>query len=292
MYYQNISKLITCYRRTKKFFLKFKPRPHPYITEGWYGILYYVDPASVLDNDIVTYGISQDWIAINLEHIIPKTGIIFDIGANVGLLTLPFSKISKHVYAFEPDTENFTNLQHNIKLNPAIKNITTSPLALTNNPSENKIKFYKRRAKDSDNRINTGLSSLQKLPRHNISTTLVPCSTIDLFMQKNIPQIDFIKIDVEGSEYDVLTGAIKTIEKFKPVILYECSNIIRNLLKSENTKQSFNLLQKLGYIQFQIVNESYLKKLDKYNPDTESDIIAFHKSTNYNKKIRLQMRDT
>ena len=292
MYYQNISKLITCYKRTKKFFLKFKPTPNSYITEGRYSILYYVDPASALDNDIITYGINQDWIATNLEHIIQKTGIVFDIGANVGLLTLPFSKISKHVYAFEPDAENFTKLQYNIKLNSAIKNITTSPLALTNNPSENKIKFYKRRAKDNDNRINAGLSSLQKLPNHNISTMLVPCSTIDLFMQKNIPQIDFIKIDVEGSEYDVLTGAIKTIEKCKPVICYECSNIIRKLLKSDNTKQSFNLLQKLGYVQFQIVNESYLKKLDRYNPDIESNIIAFHKSTDYNKKIRLQMRDT
>ena len=292
MNYQNISKLITGYKRTKKFFLKFKPRPRPYITEGQCGILYYIDPTSALDNDIATYGINQDWIATNLEHIIQKTGIVFDIGANVGLLTLPFSKMSKHVYAFEPDAENFTKLQYNIKLNSAIRNITTSPLALTHSQSENKIKFYKRRAKDNDNRINTGLSSLQKLPNHNISITLVPCSTIDLFMQKKHPQIDFIKIDVEGSEYDVLTGAIKTIEKFKPVILYECSNIIRNLLKSENTKQSFNLLQKLGYVQFQIVNESYLKKLDRYNPDIESNIIAFHKSTNYNKKIRLQMRDT
>ena len=291
MYYQNISKLITCYRRTKKFFLKFKPRSHSYITEGWYGILYYVDPASALDNDIATHGISQDWIATNLEHTIPKTGIVFDIGANVGFLTLPFSKMSKHVYAFEPDAENFTKLQYNIKLNSAIKNITTGPLTFTHNPSENKIKFYKRRVKDDDNIINVKLSSLQKLPNHNIPTTLVPCSTIDRLMQKNIPQIDFIKIDVEGSEYDVLAGAIKTIEKFKPVILYECSNIISKLLKSDNKKQSFDLLQKLGYVQFQIVNDSYLKKLDRYDPDIESNIIAFHKSANYNKKIRLQMRD-
>ena len=118
---------------------------------------------------------------------------------------------------------------------------------------------------------------------------LVSCSTIDIFMQTIQPQIDFIKIDVEGSEYDVLTGAIKTIEKFKPVILYEYSNTIRKMSESEYTKQSFELLQKLEYTQFQIVGESHLKKLDEYNSDINCNIIAFHKSTNYSKKIRSQM---
>ena len=271
------------------FSLKIKPRGPPKIIEGCNGILYYIDPSSSLDNDVAMYGISKDWIAVNLEYIIQKTGIVFDVGANVGLLTLPFSKVSKCVYAFEPDTEIFTKLQHNVKINSEIKNIITIPLALTNYSSENKIKFYKRRSKDRDCRINLGLSSLKKLSNYNISTALVNCSTIDIFMQKKILQVDFIKIDVERSEYDVLAGAMKTIERFKPVILYECSNIIRKSLKSENTKQSFDLLQKLGYIQFQIVNESYLKKLDRYNPDIESNIIAFHKYTNYSKEIRSQM---
>ena len=63
------------------------------------------------------YGISKEWIVVNLEYIIQKTGIVFDVGANVGLLTLPFSKMSKHVYAFEPDAEIFAKLQHNVKIN-------------------------------------------------------------------------------------------------------------------------------------------------------------------------------
>ena len=212
------------------------------------------------------------------------------MGANVGLITLPLSKVSKRVYAFEPDASVFTKLQYNVELNLEIKNIIIVPLALTNNSSENKVKFYKRLARDDDDRVNLGLSSLKKIPTCNICTMQVYCSTIDIFMkEENIQYVDFIKIDVEGSEHDVLVGAIKTIENFKPVILYECSNTIRKMLKSEYTKQSFELLQKLGYIQFQIVDESYLKKLDGYNPDIDCNIIAFHKNVNYREEIRSQM---
>ena len=61
------------------------------------------------------------------------------------------------------------------------------------------------------------------------------------------------------------------------------------MLKSEYTRQSFELLQKLGYVQFQIIDESYLKKLDGYNPDIDCDIIAFYKNMGYREEIRSQM---
>ena len=272
------------------FKLKIKPRGPSRIIKGHNDILYCVDPNSLHDNDIDIYGISKDWIAVNSKYVIPKNGIVFDVGANVGLITLPLSKVSKRVYAFEPDESIFNKLQYNVELNSEIKNIIRFQLALTNNSSENKVKFYTRRCRDQHCRVNLGLSSLKKMPRDSISTTSVSCSTIDIFMKdENIPYLDFIKIDVEGSEYDVLEGAVKTIESFKPIILYECSNSIRKMLKTEYTRQSFELLQKLGYVQFQIMDELYLKKLDGYNPDIECNIIAFHKNTSYREEIRSQM---
>jgi len=84
---------------------------------------------------------------------------------------------------------------------------------------------------------------------HNVSDYSVSCLTIDIFIeQNNISKVDFIKIDVEGSEYRVLNGGTKTIEGLKSIILYEYCTTIDKLSKSENMIKSFNLLQKLGYI--------------------------------------------
>ena len=272
------------------FKLKIKSRGPSYVIKGHNDILYCIDPDSLIDSDIAKYRISRDWIVANSKYVIPKKGIVFDVGANVGTIALPLSKISKKVYAFEPDSDIFTKLQYNVELNSEIKNIIIVPLALTNNSSKNKVEFYKRASRDGNCMVNSGISGLKKMPFNIISTSSVYCSTIDDFMKdENIQCIDFIKIDVEGSEYDVLKGAVKAIEDFKPIIIYECSNMLRKRLKSEYTKQSFELLQKLGYIQFEIVDESYLKKLDGYNLDIETNIIAFHKNMSYREEIRSQM---
>ena len=159
------------YRRTRKFLLRFKlkikPREPSRIVKGHNGILYCIDPYSLLDNDVAIHGTSKDWIAVNSKYVIPKKGIVFDVGANVGLITLPLSKVSKRVYAFEPEESIFNKLQYNVELNSEIKNIIRVPLALTDNSSENKVRFYKRLSRDDDYRVNLGLSSLKKY-RHVI----------------------------------------------------------------------------------------------------------------------------
>ncbi len=55
----------------------------------------------------------------------------------------------------------------------------------------------------------------------------VPTITIDEFVKKEgINRLDFIKIDTDGHEYDVLMGAQKTIAKFKPQIIFELGQYV------------------------------------------------------------------
>ena len=266
----------------RKYFKKPPKNNDPYILKGTYDILYKILPHSALDFHIVKHGIIQDWIVTRLNQLIDDDGIIFDIGANAGLMTLPFAKksvLNGFIYAFEPDEENYNQLKDNLELN-SCSNVLASQMAIQNDPSVSSIKFFKRRAVDGDKLTNRGLSSLEKMSNHNVSDYSVPCSTIDIFTeQNNITKLDFIKIDVEGSEYRVLNGGIKTIETLKPIILYEYSTTIDKLSKSENTIKSFNLLQKLRYQQYEIHDEKFLIELEQFNPNLDnSNIIAFHKS--------------
>ena len=282
------------FKRLRNKFKKEPKNKKPYVLKGTYDLLYQIYPNSALDNHIVKYGIIQDWIATRLCEFIKEDGIVLDVGANVGLLTLPFAK--KHVpkgkvFAFEPDMENYAQLEKNVQLN-SLSNVFSYFIALQDDSSIKEIDFYHRRAIDGDKLTNRGLSTLEKMSNHNISNNVIQCSTIDQILNEHkLPSVDFIKIDVEGSEFRVLTGGINTIKKYKPIIMYEYSIIIDQLTKSKNTFNSFQLLKNMGYIQYKIYEEKSLSKLNSYDPNLESaNVIAFHES-NIPNKLRMYIQN-
>ena len=60
-----------------------------------------------------------------------------------------------------------------------------------------------------------------------MSTEGVPTTTIDEFVKElQIDRLDFIKIDTDGHEFEVLLGARKAIERFKPQIIFELGQYI------------------------------------------------------------------
>lgn len=141
---------------------------------------------------------------------------IVDVGAQSGLYTL-FSKYlpNSTFYAFEPFPESFRLLNDNIKLNE-ITNVKTFELGISDEKKETSFSVC---------RWHNGLHTISDTPLRFTSddtkTININVDTIDnLFYEKDIP-VHFIKIDTEGWEYFVLKGAIKTIQKYKPIIQLE-----------------------------------------------------------------------
>jgi len=134
----------------------------------------------------------------------PKLGdIVFDIGAYVGDTALWFSKAvgpQGKVYAFEPEPHNFAKLKANLERNN-VTNVVPLQLALSENEGEMQV-------------ASGGISSTITQAGTGIS---VKVTTIDNFVEANtLPRVDFMKMDVEGHELKVLTGARETIKTFKP----------------------------------------------------------------------------
>lgn len=140
-----------------------------------------------------------------------KDTIIFDVGANVGnysqKIVKEFTSINFQLYSFEPSKETF------FELKKSLKNIPDLKLYNIGFGEESGIKtlFY--------NKKKSGLASMynRRLSHFGIKmnlTELIELKTLDNFCEENkIKKIDFLKLDVEGNEFNVLEGAKKMINR-------------------------------------------------------------------------------
>lgn len=136
------------------------------------------------------------------EYYVPDNvapGVIFDIGANIGIASIYFANKFPDavIYCFEPILENFDLLKKNTN---KYKNIHCFQIALG-------AKDGKVNMSASDSEMNYGGGSIYELGTNKDKSQRVRLVNPTTFYSKeDIKNIDLIKIDVEGSEYDVLTS--------------------------------------------------------------------------------------
>ena len=160
------------------------------------------------------------------------SGIIVDIGANIGAFSVYASSTADVVYAFEPESSNYNQLIKNIQLNKRYDKII--PLKVAVGRENKQVLIYK-------GRFNKGASTtMGKITSENENVKMVSLS--HLMSNSDIDKIDLLKIDIEGGEYDLLYGLPK--EKFdkidKLVLEY-------HYVAGESSIDLSNYLVSLGY---------------------------------------------
>lgn len=198
--------------------------------------------------------------------------LIFDVGANRGLKSVIFSKLSKKVISFEPSGKLFLFLKERFKKNT---NVKVFNCALGSNPAETDLFIVEdNEAYNSLNKKHfktttalRGIATMDTVKRQKIKVETLE-SFIGLY---GVPK--FIKIDVEGYEYEVLKG-LKTAV---PLLSFEA-----NLPEfCQETVQSIEYLQSLapdGYKYNFSTNHSFL--LESFVQKDEA--VAFITDTNLN----------
>lgn len=131
--------------------------------------------------------------------------VVLDIGANHGAHTIALAKMAKTVYAFEPQRILFQILCANVALN-GLNNVYTYQVAVGSTPGSIGVPIL-----DYSQPANYGAVSLGSRGEEVLVQTL---DSLNL-------DCDFIKIDVEGMEGDVLAGATSTISRCRPILYME-----------------------------------------------------------------------
>ena len=160
--------------------------------------------------------------------------VFFDIGAHKGETIYSFGKNLnlKKIYSFEPSPISYEVLNRNkkklqIKIPKSIINIEN--LAIGSSKKEIKIKHFFESSSSTIKNINSHSNYFKKKKKFLSSLNspnyfkefLINQITIDEYMQmRNIKNIDFLKIDTEGYEYEIVLGANKNLKKIK-LILFE-----------------------------------------------------------------------
>jgi FkbM family methyltransferase len=159
-----------------------------------------------------------------LDQFDPKPrDTVVDVGAHIGLYTLIAAKRvgpSGKVIAIEPDPENCNLLKRNVELNRLTNVITLECAAFSSN---SKLKLYLPGKERGFTKLGTIMTN--RAVTENFLE--IDAATLDhLMVMQGIAQVNWIKIDVEGAELEVLKGATLTLSASKDIaLLVEIHNV-------------------------------------------------------------------
>jgi hypothetical protein len=85
-------------------------------------------------------------------------------------------------------------------------------------------------------------------------------STLDLSLP-HLPRLNFLKIDVEGMEFEVLSGARELLRRFKPKVYFESSMDFEIYRRAPVRKAAAELLGEMGYRFFTVHNGKRLREV-------------------------------
>jgi len=143
--------------------------------------------------------------------------VALDIGANIGLATLAMATTlpsSARLLAIEPSPRNLSHLRRNLAEN-GLSRVEVVAAAVGAEPGS--LSFH-----ESHFGAGSHLVSEHHLARASMPAVSVRVETLDsIVAARGLERLDFIKVDVEGFEPDVLAGGAGAIERFRPVIHME-----------------------------------------------------------------------
>jgi FkbM family methyltransferase len=156
--------------------------------------------------------LSSNTVISSVLHHLPERGTLYDVGANVGVVTAAVVENAGRVFAFEPHPvyRDYMAKRFREHMTARYPKVKLYPFALGASFSKETLYCDER---------NPGWNTfVQEMTTPEMTEMAVEVRPLDSLEPD---YMDVLKIDVEGSEADVIDGAQQTIQRLKPVIVME-----------------------------------------------------------------------
>jgi len=170
----------------------------------------------------VVYGSWEPEVSAIVKKSVQKGMTALDVGGHIGYYTLLLARLvgpDGRVFSFEPSPDNFEFLEKNVRIN-ALAHVSLSRKALFSRAGTFTMTI-------PDAATNSGGASI--VHAVGSASIAIETMTLDSFCEGNAAQPAFVKMDVEGAEYDVLIGGEKTIRTNRPKMLIELHHFDGNI---------------------------------------------------------------
>ena len=220
----------------------------------------------VADDYIQNYSIFEPEMVNLFQTLINKNDVVLDVGANVGLTSILFCELAKNVFSYEPSKNTFENLKINLE-NSGYNNFHINNFGLGEKKEELILTYNpKNKTNAFINNVNfSNYSESQNLISEKVQIKRLDDLSIEIIPNGTSETINFIKIDVEGFEIDVIKGGLKLINKEKPIIILEMNPFCINCFKRLDLPSFVDFLNNTFPICFALHKNTYLnlKNIDE-----------------------------
>ncbi|HWP16656.1 MAG TPA: FkbM family methyltransferase [Xanthobacteraceae bacterium] len=224
-----------------------------------HGKLMYLLNDAYIGRSLDVYGEYSEGEVDLFRQLLRPGDVAVDVGANIGALTVPMARLVQPngtIVAFEPQRAIFDILCNNLRLN-ALANVQAFRRAAGSTPSTIRVPALDYGRTDNFGGVALGGPSGEE----------VQLVTIDSLA---LPRLRLLKVDVEGMEHDVITGARATIERLRPAVYVEND-------RAEHSQRLIMLLFDIGYrLWWHITPLFNPKNFFGYPRDIFGDVVSFN----------------
>jgi FkbM family methyltransferase len=180
------------------------------------GITYELHLRELIDSHLYYLGAFEAQSSTAIRRLCRPGDVALDIGANIGCHALKMAALtgeSGRVIAFEPMPWARAKLERNLSLN-AFRNVTVVSHGLSDAPGSARVHFRSSWSQIAD-------GGTTETPASTEPATIEFVRLDDYLAAARVDRVDFIKLDVDGYEPQVLRGARQTLAAHHPIILME-----------------------------------------------------------------------
>ncbi|UPG89258.1 FkbM family methyltransferase [Luteibacter aegosomaticola] len=191
-------------------------------------------------------------------------GTVLDVGANIGFTALAFAQMADVVHCFEPSPSTFRFLtgntagQHKLCLHQFGLGDAPGKFELTFSPFTRAGGFVSNQTQACEGHIHEEIE-VRRLD--DVATSL------------DLAGLDFVKIDVEGFESHVLRGGIRTIHRYKPVVVLELNHWCLNAFQRTSVPEFLDYLRGIFPKLYAVQGGTYL---NLHEPNDSYKVMYYH----------------